>query len=98
MRQNLPARGPKGCSVYEDRPWSCRMFPLGVASPKDDGQGDAEDFYFIIEEPVCKGYFQEKSFTVQQWLTDQKVEEYDEMGKLFKTDIIARLFSKRQKA
>ena len=76
--------GPKGCSVYEDRPWSCRMFPLGVASPKDDGQGDAEDFYFIIEEPVCKGYFEEKSFTVQQWITDQKVEEYDEMGKLFK--------------
>ena len=38
--------GPKGCTVYEDRPWSCRMFPLGVASPKDDGQGDDRRFLF----------------------------------------------------
>ena len=25
----------KGCSIYEDRPWSCRMYPLGLASPKE---------------------------------------------------------------
>jgi Fe-S-cluster containining protein len=89
--------GPKGCTVYEDRPWSCRMFPLGVASPKDDGQGDADDFYFIIEEPVCKGYFEDKSFIVQQWLTDQKVEEYDEMGKLFKEISLHDYFQKGKK-
>ena len=24
----------EGCSIYEDRPWPCRMYPLGMAMPK----------------------------------------------------------------
>lgn len=23
-----------GCTVYEDRPWACRMYPVGLASPR----------------------------------------------------------------
>lgn len=74
----------QGCSVYEDRPWSCRMFPLGVASPKDIGNSKDEEFYFILEEPVCQGYKEEKDWTVGKWMSDQKVEDYTEMGELFK--------------
>ena len=25
----------QGCEVYADRPWACRMYPLGVAKPKN---------------------------------------------------------------
>jgi Fe-S-cluster containining protein len=89
--------GPEGCTVYEDRPWSCRMFPLGVASPKEIDGKEEEDFYFIIEEPVCKGYFEENSWTVGEWMRDQKVEEYNEMGKLFKEISLHDFFSKDKK-
>ena len=26
-----------GCQVYEDRPWACRMYPLGMAIPPARG-------------------------------------------------------------
>ena len=89
--------GEEGCTVYEDRPWSCRMFPLGVASPKEIDGSDEEDFYFIIEEPVCKGYLEPQKWTVGQWMKDQQVEEYEEMGKLYKEVSLHDYFSKGKK-
>ena len=89
--------GEDGCTVYEDRPWSCRMFPLGVASPKEINGTDGEDFYFIIEEPVCKGYFEEKNWTVAEWMRDQGVEKYDQWGKLYKEVSLHSFFEKGKK-
>jgi uncharacterized protein len=82
--KTCPFVGEEGCSLYEDRPWSCRMFPLGVASPKGDGKNSEGDFYFIIEEPICQGYKEEKSQAISDWIQEQRVEEYSEMGDRFK--------------
>ncbi len=82
--KSCPFVGPHGCSVYKDRPWSCRMFPLGVASPKDAGSGENGEFYFVIEEPVCKGHLEPKSWTVDEWMDAQEVESYSANGELFK--------------
>ena len=84
QEKSCPFVGNDGCSVYEDRPWSCRMFPLGVASPKDNTISGDKEFYFILEEPVCKGYNENKEWTVEEWMKDQKVDEYVQMGELFK--------------
>ena len=35
-RKSCPFVSEAGCTVYEDRPWPCRMYPLGMASPKDE--------------------------------------------------------------
>ncbi len=83
-KKACPFVGSAGCTVYSDRPWACRMFPLGVASPKEDSQKGTSEFYFMIEEPVCKGYAEKKRWTVDQWVKDQGVEHYSEMGELFK--------------
>ena len=84
----------EGCSVYKDRPWSCRMFPLGVASPKEiNANGDGE-FYFILEEPVCQGYAENRNLTVNEWINDQHVEEYTEMGEQFKEITLHDYFKK----
>ncbi len=72
-----------GCSIYEDRPWACRCFPIGVASPAE-GEGQPERFYFLMKEDVCKGLDEGKEWTVREWLADQGVNEYDEFGELFK--------------
>ncbi len=95
--KSCPFVGEDGCSVYEDRPWSCRMFPLGVASPREIEGSTEEDFYFLIEEPVCKGYLEEKNWTVGEWMRDQKVAEYEVMGKLFKQISLHDSFSKGKK-
>lgn len=73
----------KGCTVYEDRPWSCRMFPLGVASSKEQGLG-AEEFFFLLHEDVCRGFEEGKEWTVSEWLDNQDVLEYNVMGEYFK--------------
>lgn len=74
----------KGCTVYENRPWSCRMYPIGQASPKEQEGRDDEKFYFILHEEVCKGFEEGKNWTVADWMKDQGVSEYDEFGELFK--------------
>jgi Fe-S-cluster containining protein len=74
-----------GCGIYTDRPWPCRMYPLGMASSKDTPDGWAGDrFYFLMEEEGCWGFKEENRWTVREWLENQGVDEYDEWGEAYK--------------
>jgi len=75
---------PEGCSVYEDRPWPCRMYPVGSASARTESDPDAPEFYFLMHEEPCDGFAEGKTWTIRQWKENQGVAEYDEMGELFK--------------
>lgn len=72
-----------GCGIYADRPWPCRMFPLGEALPKDT-EIQGQPFYFLIQDEMCKGLGEERELTILEWLDDQGIAEYNEMGELFK--------------
>ena len=78
-----PFVGPEGCAIYEDRPWPCRMYPLGMAAGHDQGQ-PADEFYFLLKEEVCRGHEADRAWTVKQWLDDQDVGAWDEFGGAFK--------------
>lgn len=65
----------KGCSVYEDRPWACRMYPLDM---NDDGT-----FKLITDSSRCKGLNENKTQRISNWLVEQGVPMYDEMNQLF---------------
>jgi Fe-S-cluster containining protein len=71
-----------GCTIYEDRPWPCRMYPIGQASP-DDASGEKE-FYFIVKDDICLGHQEDQQWTIAEWMEDQGVREYDELGEIFK--------------
>ena len=80
-KQSCPFLDDGACTVYEDRPWACRMYPLGLASP---GQGAAEDaFHFLLDEKGCVGHEEDRVQTVEEWISDQGIEEYDLMGELY---------------
>jgi len=81
---NCQLVGEKGCTVYEDRPWSCRMFPVGIASPKDSSEEPESEFYFLLEESVCEGFKDGRDWTIGEWMEDQGVDDYVELGELFK--------------
>jgi Fe-S-cluster containining protein len=83
-RKSCPFVREEGCSVYTDRPWACRMYPLGLASPKEGATPVDGDFYFLLEDSICKGFGESKKWTVQQWIDDQGIAEYDDMGREFK--------------
>ncbi len=76
--------GPAGCSVYGSRPWACRMYPLGVAEPRQATPVDRA-FHFLLREDLCEGHGQGASLSVREWIADQGIEEYDMMGAPFKT-------------
>lgn len=73
----------KGCTVYEDRPWACRMFPVGKASPSEGSE--ETQFYFLMNEDVCRGWEESTEWTVGQWIEDQQVARWDEEGEKYKT-------------
>ena len=64
-----------GCSVYNDRPWPCRMYPLNM---NDDGT-----FGLIGDPAKCKGLEQPEHARISNWLIGQGVPMYDEMNMLF---------------
>ncbi|MGC8639482.1 MAG: YkgJ family cysteine cluster protein [Isosphaeraceae bacterium] len=83
--QSCPFVTPAGCGVYSDRPWPCRMYPLGLAAQKDTADGwRGEHFHFLIRDQICQGHEATHTQTVQQWLASQGVEEYDEWGEQYK--------------
>ncbi len=80
---------PEGCTVYTDRPSACRYYPVGMAD-FHEGQGamgggadhkDEEKFFFIVKEEHCKGFEEDKEWTVAEWRADQGVDVRDEMNK-----------------
>jgi Fe-S-cluster containining protein len=72
----------KGCTVYQNRPWACRMYPLDMA---DDGT-----FHLIPDSGRCKGLQESTVYQIGEWLVEQEIVPYEEMNSLL-TDVIAPL-------
>lgn len=71
----------EGCSVYTDRPTSCRYYPLGHMAMRKSGEQHEETHYFLVREDHCKGHFEERELNVKEYLKEQETLEYDEMNK-----------------
>ncbi len=81
---------PAGCTVYTDRPTACRYYPVGMADFHEGGTRDAmgnentseeEKFFFLVREDHCKGFEEDKEWTIREWRADQGVDVRDEMNK-----------------
>lgn len=73
----------EGCTVYSDRPSACRYYPVGMADFHEGGSDDAEEekFFFLVKEPHCKGFEEDREWTIREWREDQGVDIRDEMNK-----------------
>jgi len=68
----------KGCQVYSNRPWACRMYPLGMAEPKGPNAA-AQRFYFLVEEKLCHGHAAAEERSVRDWISQQGIEPFEQM-------------------
>ncbi len=68
---------PKGCSVYDDRPASCRMYPLARAIARSRETGEIAQYFALIEEPHCKGFEHKSNQKVREWLKGQNIEKHN---------------------
>jgi Fe-S-cluster containining protein len=77
QEKSCPFVDPAGCSIYEDRPWACRMYPL------DRGEREGE-FRFIAGPSICIGMEEKTEQTVKKYFRNQGVEPYSKMEKPFR--------------
>lgn len=88
--QSCPfVRDETGCIVYEDRPTTCRYYPLGVGALSHKEDADDGDFFFFVNEPHCMGFEEDQNWTVETWRRDQGVDIHDEINAGW-TDLFVR--------
>lgn len=63
-----------GCSVYQDRPGSCRMYPLARAISRSRETGVIREYFALIVEDHCRGFGKKTGQIVRHWLESQDVE------------------------
>jgi len=73
----------EGCTIYQYRPTTCRYYPVGMSyfhAAGNEGTA-AEEFYFLVKEPYCKGHEEPKAQTIREWRAEQGIDESDEMNR-----------------
>jgi Fe-S-cluster containining protein len=80
----------EGCSVYSDRPVTCRYYPLGMALLHRQKAEVDESFYFLIKEAFCLGHQEECQWQVDAWRQDQGSDGYDARNQQWMEFIIKR--------
>jgi Fe-S-cluster containining protein len=85
----------QGCSIYPDRPWACRMYPLGMAEPQKPNP-EERGFYFLLREEICHGHDQGSGCTVREWIRNQGIEEYEMRGAPFKELMLSEGWDKQE--
>jgi uncharacterized protein len=70
----------EGCGVYEDRPTACRYYPIALLSMRKQNEFTEREAYAMVQEDHCKGHFEPRTITINQYRKEQGVEEYDELS------------------
>lgn len=76
--KDCPFVGDEGCMIYEDRPWSCRSFPL------EPSAGASPSGFEIVKRDFCMGFGRGRRHTVKKWRETQNVVLYEEINEEWK--------------
>jgi hypothetical protein len=75
-----PFVSPDGCQVYENRPSSCRTYPLVRALSRSRQSGELTEQFMILKEPHCLGFKKGQAQTAWQWINEQEIAVYNEFN------------------
>ena len=94
QKNGCPFVTSNGCIIYEDRPWSCRSFPLDPVETEEAIPGN--EFYRLIKRTFCQGFNEDKEWTVEEWKRDQGMDIYDEIESPFKEITTSKVLTEAQ--
>ena len=72
--RNCPFVGIDGCMIYDDRPWSCRSFPLEPVSDSPVPE------FELVKRDFCLGFNCNINHSVKKWRDTQNIGFYEEMN------------------
>lgn len=78
-----PFLDDKGCMVYQERPSSCRTYPLERAVDRSSKVGRNKEFYFLTNHDYCLGHNEKNTFTAKEWVRNQKIDKFNLMNDLW---------------
>jgi len=81
----------KGCTVYENRPYSCRAYPLEPAM-QDNGKGGFSITSYVVQHDHCLGHGEGKDWTSEAWMKSQGMETYNKYNSAW-AKVASLLFS-----
>lgn len=93
--KSCPFVTQEGCTIYADRPWSCRIYPLQPESTKITEKA-AREYYSVMDVPFCRGLAEDKLTVVREWRSEQGIPIYREMEALFKKITMNELLSDKK--
>lgn len=77
--RTCPFLDDSGCTVYPDRPDTCRTFPLEQGILFRNASKKATDVYFFRPPSFCLGQYESQEWTTESWAEDQGAVDYHEM-------------------
>ncbi|MBI5203866.1 MAG: YkgJ family cysteine cluster protein [Nitrospirae bacterium] len=78
--KSCPFVTAEGCTVYADRPLTCRYYPVGMGIMKQFDKGTGTNFFIKIKEDHCLGHNEAKAWAIDEWRADQGSTVYDEIN------------------
>jgi len=69
-----------GCTIYEDRPGACRIYPIGRAALKVDKEKETREKFFLVDEEHCLGFREDREWSLEEWMANEGVDEYNAMN------------------
>lgn len=71
----------EGCSVYEDRPTSCRYYPIALLSMRKQDEYVDREAYALVKEEHCLGHNEPREISVADYRKEQGLTDYDELAR-----------------
>ena len=77
--KTCPFLTDSGCSVYPDRPDTCRTFPIEQGALYDAQNNKDTPVYFFRPPDFCRGQDEDREWTLSEWTRDQDAERFHKM-------------------
>ena len=77
--RTCPCLSPEGCTVYPDRPDTCRTFPVEHGLLFKGPQGASQRVSFFRPPDFCQGRHESQTWTLSGWADDQEAAIYNRM-------------------
>ncbi len=78
-QKSCPFLSPDGCSIYTDRPDTCRTFPVEQGALYNRGTGQTTPVFLFRPPDFCRGPEENTLWTAAKWAKDQETESYQRM-------------------